>query len=108
MILLVQIQEIQSATRDLSSQIDRIHDLHQRQLAAAVNEDEHARITQDLTAEQDRTRQLSNSLKNEIKRLESATAKRPPNDPDTNVRRTQVGAVKNRCARTPPPFEDGV
>lgn len=42
------------------------------------------------------TRTLSNSLKGAIKRLEGQTSKRDARDPNTNVRRTQVGAVKNR------------
>lgn len=91
-----QINEIQSATRDLNDRIARIGDLHSRQLGAVANEEEHAQVTRELSRLTDETRRMSNGLKSAIKRLEADTAKRPPGDPDTNVRRTQVGAVKNR------------
>jgi len=76
--------------------------LHTRQLGAVANEEEHAQVTRELSRLTDETRRMSNGLKSAIKRLEADTAKRPPGDPDTNVRRTQVGAVKNRCGANSP------
>jgi len=53
------------------------------------------KITTQLQTLQSSTSRLTNNLKNRIKLLESATAKLPPGG-DTNVRRTQEGAVKKR------------
>ena len=90
------ISDIQSATRELNENINRIKDFHQRQLDTVANDEQHDRINAQLGQMTNDTRQLSNSLKQAIKRLESQTSKRDPRDPNTNVRRTQVGAVKNR------------
>lgn len=97
--LVSQIREIQSATKDLNDNISRIQELHARSLDTLANDAQHNQINSQLSQLTDDTRQLSNSLKGAIKRLESQTAKKDPRDPNTNVRRTQCGAVKNRWGR---------
>lgn len=92
----LQIEDIQKATRELNDNISRIGELHTRQLGAVANEQEHAAVTNHLSALTQDTRSLSNNLKKAIKKLEQQTAKRDPRDPNTNVRRNQVGAIKNR------------
>jgi len=91
-----EIEDIQKATRELNDNISRIGELHTRQLGAVANEQEHAAVTQHLSALTQDTRSLSNNLKKAIKKLESQTSKRDPRDPNTNVRKNQVGAIKNR------------
>jgi len=91
-----EIEDIQKATRELNDNISRIGELHTRQLGAVANEQEHSAVTQHLSALTQDTRSLSNNLKKAIKRLESQTAKRDPRDPNTNVRKQQIGAIKSR------------
>lgn len=91
-----QVREIQSATRDLNDNISRIQELHARSLDTLANDAQHAQISQQLNQMTDDTRQLSNSLKGAIKRLESQVNKQDARDPNTNVKRTQLAAVKKR------------
>jgi syntaxin 1B/2/3 len=90
------IGDIRTATAELTDNINRIQTLHQRQLDTLANDPQHDSLTAQLAQITDETRQLSNSLKSAIKRLEAQTSKKDPRDPNTNVRRSQVGAVKQR------------
>jgi syntaxin 1B/2/3 len=90
------ISEIRTATSELNENVNRIQNLHQRQLDTVANDPQHDQINGQLQELTNETRQLSNSLKSAIKRLESQTAKLDPRDPNHNVRRSQTGLVKSK------------
>jgi len=90
-----EIGSIQDAIKSLNSNIQQISDLHARSLTTLSDDAQHTQIANQLTNLQGETSRLTNNLKNRIKLLESSTSRLPPS-PDTNVRRTQEGAVKKR------------
>ncbi|KAH8921017.1 t-SNARE [Atractiella rhizophila] len=90
-----EIGSIQDAIKTLNANINQIQELHNRQLTTLDSAGDAGDISGQLQSLQTSTSRLTNNLKNRIKLLETATSRLPPSG-DTNVRRTQEGAVKKR------------
>lgn len=87
-----------STIRLIDENINRISELHSRSLNnmdEASSQQAHSQLA-GISAE---TSKLTNGVKNSIKKLEAQTIKLPESG-DKNVRKTQVGAVKNRFKET--------
>lgn len=88
------ISGIQDTIRQIEDNIKRIADLHNRSLNnvdEAASQQAHAQ----LSGISQETSRLTNAVKNRIKNLEAQNNKVPEGG-DKNVRRTQVGSLKNQ------------
>lgn len=93
-----QVSSLNDGIRSLNDNIDRIHDLHSRALSE-LDEAQHQSITTQLATLTTETSRLTNNLKNRINSLKASTDGLPAGG-DTNVRLTQVGALKKRLMDT--------
>lgn len=78
----------------MNENIDQIRDLHSRALSE-LDEAQHQSIMTQLATLTTETSRLSNNIKNRINSLKASTYGLPLGG-DTNVRLTQVGALKKR------------
>lgn len=92
------ISDIQDTIRQIDDNVNRISDLHSRSLNN-MDEASQQQAQQQLASMSSETSRLTNAVKNKIKTLDSQTA-RLPNSGDKNVRKTQIGAQKNRFKET--------
>lgn len=87
-----------STIRQIDDNINRISELHSRSLNN-MDEASSQQAHQQLAGMSAETSRLTNAVKNKIRNLDSQTARLPENG-DKNVRRTQIGAQKNRFKET--------
>lgn len=92
------ISDIQDTIRQIDDNVNRISDLHSRSLNN-MDEASQQQAQQQLASMSSETSRLTNAVKNKIRTLDSQTA-RLPNSGDKNVRKTQIGAQKNRFKET--------
>lgn len=93
-----EISDIQDTIRQIDDNINRISDLHSRSLNN-MDEASSQQAHQQLAGMSSETSRLTNAVKNKIRNLDSQTA-RLPDSGDKNVRKTQIGAQKNRFKET--------
>lgn len=87
-----------STIRQIDDNINRISELHSRSLNN-MDEASSQAAHQQLAGMSSETSRLTNAVKNKIRNLDSQTA-RLPESGDKNVRKTQIGAQKNRFKET--------
>ncbi|KAG0149513.1 hypothetical protein CROQUDRAFT_320983 [Cronartium quercuum f. sp. fusiforme G11] len=93
-----EVSSLNDGIRSVNDNIDRIRDLHSRALSE-LDEAQHQSITIQLAALTTETSRLTNNVKNRINSLKAST-EGLPHSGDTNVRLTQVGALKKRLMDT--------
>ncbi|EGG04735.1 uncharacterized protein MELLADRAFT_49002 [Melampsora larici-populina 98AG31] len=93
-----EVSSLNDGIRSVNDNIDRIRDLHSRALSE-LDEQQHHSITNQLATLTTETSRLTNNIKNRINSLKSSTDGLPLGG-DTNVRLTQVGALKKRLMDT--------
>lgn len=93
-----EISDIQDTIRQIDDNINRISDLHSRSLNN-MDEASQQQAQQQLAGMSAETSRLTNAIKNKIRNLDAQTS-RLPNSGDKNVRKTQIGAQKNRFKET--------
>lgn len=89
-----EISQIQDMIRQIEDNVKRIADLHNRSLNS-IDEVASQQAHANLGSISQETSRLTNTVKNRINLLESQTSK-VSNGGDKNVRKTQVGSLKNQ------------